>query len=74
MYRVQQVAAMWGVSPATIYGLVAAGKLPCHRIGLGRGCLRFSADQLAAYLSGGVPPPPPPAVAPYRPRHVRTTS
>lgn len=74
LLRVGEVAARLGVSAGTVYGLVAAGKLRCSRIGLGRGCIRVSEQQIDEYLAGGVSPPPPPVVAPYRPRHVRTTS
>jgi hypothetical protein len=34
---------------ALCYALIAAGKLRCTRHGLGRGCIRISEDQLAAY-------------------------
>ena len=34
---VKEAAARLEISQATVYGLVAAGKLHCYRIGLGRG-------------------------------------
>ena len=73
--RVKEAAMRLEVSAATVYGLVAAGKLACHRVGLGRGCIRISEEHIARYLAGATPPAPaaPPAVAPYRPRHVRTS-
>lgn len=72
---VKQAAARLEVSAATVYGLVAAGKLRCHRVGLGRGCIRISEEHIVQYLSGAerggeVMPHPPPSPA-YRPKHVK---
>jgi excisionase family DNA binding protein len=50
MLTVTDVAKSWGVSPALIYALVAEGKLRCFRLGLGRGTIRFSEEQIAEYL------------------------
>jgi len=41
MLTVQDAAQRLNVSPKTIYALVASGKLPCQRIGNGRGTIRL---------------------------------
>jgi excisionase family DNA binding protein len=61
---VKQAAQRLEVSVATVYGLIAGGKLRCNRIGLGRGVIRVSDDQLSDYLRRAEPtvkPPPAPA-------------
>jgi excisionase family DNA binding protein len=69
---VRAVAERLEVSPATVYALVAANKLRCCRVGLGRGCIRISEEQLADFLRGAEPKPDPPASAPrVRLRHLR---
>ncbi len=50
MLRVSDVAKRLCVSSATVYNLVAGGMLPCYRIGVGRGAIRFSESDVAAYL------------------------
>ena len=55
--RVKEVAARLEVSPATVYGLIAVGKLRCSRVGLGRGVIRISEEQLADYLRASEPVP-----------------
>ena len=52
---VKQAAARLEVSAATVYALVSAGKLRCHRVGLGRGAIRISDEHLAAFLAGSEP-------------------
>jgi excisionase family DNA binding protein len=70
--RVKEAAARLDVSPATVYGLVAAGKLRCHRVGLGRGCIRISEDHLGEFLAGAEPVAKAPApVRQFRPKHLR---
>jgi excisionase family DNA binding protein len=54
---VKQAAAKLEVSVATTYALVAAGKLNCVRIGLGRGAIRITDDHIAEYLSQTQPMP-----------------
>jgi excisionase family DNA binding protein len=49
---VKQAAERLEVSPQLVYALIAAGRLGCTRHGLGRGCIRISEEQLAAYLAG----------------------
>lgn len=46
----REVADRLKVSLSTVYGLVESGKLACHRIGLRRGAVRVSEEDLAAYL------------------------
>jgi excisionase family DNA binding protein len=47
---VPQAAAVLEVTPALVYRLCAAGRLAHRRIGLGRGTIRITAEDLAAYL------------------------
>lgn len=64
--RVKEAAIRLEVSAATVYGLVSAGKLRCHRVGLGRGAIRISDEHLAEFLAGaerGVEPMPAPVPA-----------
>lgn len=53
--KVKEAARRMEVSPATVYALVASGRLRCSRIGIGRGTIRISDDQLADYLRGTEP-------------------
>jgi excisionase family DNA binding protein len=50
--RVKEAAARLEVSTATVYGLVASGKLRCIRVGLGRGVIRITEEHLAAFIAG----------------------
>lgn len=50
MLTVQQTAERLNVSPQVVYALCSSGKLPSYRIGLGRGAVRVSEDDLAEYL------------------------
>jgi excisionase family DNA binding protein len=52
---VKQAAVRLEVSSATIYGLVAAGKLKCHRVGLGRGAIRITEEHVVEFLKGAEP-------------------
>ena len=49
MLRVKQVAERMGISAALVYVLVSKGKLTCFRIGLGRGSIRFSEEDVEAF-------------------------
>ena len=72
--RVKEAAARLEVSAATVYALVASGRLGCNRIGIGRGAIRISEDQLAAYLKGSlseIVPDPPAITQPPRLKHIR---
>jgi excisionase family DNA binding protein len=70
--RVKEVAKRLDVSGGSVYGLIAAGKLKCYRVGLGRGCIRVSEEQLAEYLRAAESAPlaAPPA-RPIRLKHLR---
>ncbi len=48
---VRQVAKRLNVSASCVYQLVETGKLPNHRIGLGRGAIRVSEADLEEYLA-----------------------
>jgi excisionase family DNA binding protein len=70
---VKQVAFRLEVSSATIYALVAAGKLKCHRVGLGRGAIRISEEHVAEFLTAApkLPVPVPPRVPAVKLKHLR---
>jgi excisionase family DNA binding protein len=71
--RVRDAAKQLDVSTSTVYSLIAAGRLRCSRVGLGRGVIRISEEHLAAYLRAAEPAPasaPAPARQP-RVRHLR---
>lgn len=70
---VRQAAEKLEVSAATIYSLVASGKLRCHRIGMGRGVIRIAEEHLAEYLKGAEPVPSPAPAPVHKPRlkHLR---
>lgn len=65
MLTVAQVAERLQCSPALVYALCAEGKLTHHRLGLGRGTIRVSEEQLRDFLEAtkkagpGVPGPVP---------------
>ncbi len=65
--NVRQTAARLEVSVATVYSLVASGKLKHYRIGNGRGVVRISDEHFEEFLKGAepkaalTPAPPPPA-------------
>lgn len=48
--RVREVAERLEISVSMVYALIAAGRLPCTRHGLGRGTIRISEGQLEDYL------------------------
>ncbi len=50
MLTVKQTAERLNVSQNTIYSLISNGKIPCHRIGLGRGAIRIAEADLAEFL------------------------
>jgi excisionase family DNA binding protein len=74
--KVREAATRLEVSSGTVYALVAAGKLNCHRVGLGRGAIRIAEEHLVEYLAGSGPVrtiSAPLPVRKYRPKHVRTS-
>lgn len=68
---VKQVAHRLEVSPATVYGLVAAGRLKCYRIGSGRGVIRIGEEHLAEFLKGAEPRQEIPQAPRARLKHLR---
>jgi excisionase family DNA binding protein len=50
MLTIRQVAERLNISASTVYSLVSSRKLPCHRIGVGRGAVRVSEEDLSVYL------------------------
>jgi excisionase family DNA binding protein len=64
--NVRQVASRLEVSIATIYSLIASGRLRHYRIGNGRGVVRVSEEQLADYLKSSEPTVMPTSVYPPR--------
>lgn len=50
MLTVKDVADRLNVSQSIVYALVDAGQIVCHRIGLGRGSIRITEEDLARYL------------------------
>lgn len=50
MMTVSTVAERLDVSDACVYAIIAAGDLRCYRIGVGRGAIRISEEQLQDYL------------------------
>jgi excisionase family DNA binding protein len=64
MLTVKQAAQYLNCSESLVYGLIAAGRLRCHRIGLGKqGGMRITKDALQQFLKareeGGKSVPPP---------------
>lgn len=51
LLTVKDVATRLNVSASCIYQLVESGKLSHHRIGLGRGAIRFSDEDIAEFLN-----------------------
>jgi len=52
MLTVKQVAESLSVSATCVYQLIAQGKLACHRIGIGRGAIRVSREDLTEFVNG----------------------
>ena len=50
LLTVKDVAERLSVSTSLVYQLVESGKLPVHRIGNGRGAIRFSPQDIETYL------------------------
>jgi excisionase family DNA binding protein len=55
---VREAARRLEVSIATVYGLCGQGRLPHARVGLGRGVIRISEDDLKSFLESCRPEPP----------------
>ena len=70
--RVKEAATRLEVGTATVYALIASGKLRHYRIGAGRGCIRISDEHIAEYLHGAEPVVrPAPPTPPRRFKHIR---
>src|SRR5947208_1364314 len=72
--KVAEAAKKLEVSATTIYALVAAGKLRCYRVGMGRGCIRIADEHIAEYLGKAAPAvsaPAAPRPVPPRLKHLR---
>jgi excisionase family DNA binding protein len=60
MLTVKRAAEILNVSRGLVYALVATGKLPSHRFGIGRGTIRIREEDLADYQTrakGGIDSP-----------------
>lgn len=72
---VRQAAERLEVSPQLVYALLAAGRLRCVRIGVGRGVIRILDEHVAEYLAGAQaavkPPPPPPPARQIKLKHLK---
>jgi len=51
MLKISEVAERLNVSESLVYALVEAGRLSCHSIGVGRGTIRVSTEDLDAFLA-----------------------
>lgn len=49
MLTAKEAAPLLGLKPRTLYALAAAGKIACHRLGVGDGALRFELADIEAY-------------------------
>lgn len=74
LLNVKKAADRLGISPATLYLLVAARRISHLRIGVGRGGIRFTDDQLAAYLQSCRVEPALAPVCPHRLKHLSVRS
>ncbi|SMP77070.1 DNA binding domain-containing protein, excisionase family [Neorhodopirellula lusitana] len=50
MISVKELAKALGVSSKTVYALCDRDEIPCYRIGIGRGTLRFDLDEVKQSL------------------------
>jgi len=50
VFTIAEVAKRLRISLACVYALVETGRIPCYRIGVGRGTIRISEEQLQAFL------------------------
>jgi excisionase family DNA binding protein len=70
---VRDAAKRLEISAATVYAMVASGRLRCYRVGNGRGAIRISEEHMAAYLEGAETAPEaiPAPVRRVRLKHLR---
>jgi excisionase family DNA binding protein len=50
LLKVRDVAERLAISASSVYALVEAGRIACHRIGIGRGAIRIDERDLDAFL------------------------
>ena len=50
MLKPEDVAERLNISRSLVYDLIEKRKLPCHRIGLGRGAIRVAEDDVIEFL------------------------
>ena len=50
LLTVREVAKVLQVSIASVYAIVAEGRIACHRVGTGRGSIRIEEKDLDDYL------------------------
>jgi len=55
MVGVKELASVLGVSSKTIYAMVVDDRIPCYRIGCGRGTLRFDIEEVKRSLKRQAP-------------------
>ncbi len=55
--KVREAAKRLEVSASIVYGLCAQGRLPHVRVGLGRGTIRISEDDVRSFLESCRPEP-----------------
>jgi excisionase family DNA binding protein len=72
MYTVEEIANKLKVSCSTVYSLVEQGLLRCHRIGVKRGTIRVTEEQLQEFLTTTEVKPT--SSAPSELRHIRLPS
>lgn len=70
MLTVKAVAEKLACSPATVYSLIASGKLRCYRIGTLHGAIRISDEHLSEFL-GKAEPKVTPSAPRSRLKHLR---
>ncbi|WP_158545361.1 helix-turn-helix domain-containing protein [Bremerella cremea] len=55
MVSVKELANILGVSSKTVYAMVEEDRIPCYRIGCGRGTLRFDVEEVKRSLKRQAP-------------------
>ena len=72
MHTVGEIAKRLKVSCSTVYSLVEQGLLRCHRIGMKRGTIRITEEQLQEFLKATEVKPA--SSVPSELRHIRLPS
>ncbi len=71
LYKIEEVARRLNVSVSTLYRMVSRSRIEHHRVGCGRGSLRFSETQIRSYLDRVEMRQPPPTAARVKLKHLR---